>query len=122
MLGDVRKPYIVLIALILIILVLAGILIILVIFIVELGVLEVLLIELLEGEGLASEPVDSTGNELLLDILTKLVVELKTLLDIGGGGLIIIGRSLRRGEEVEERLGRDGLLDNAGLLGGCAMC
>lgn len=122
MLVEFRKSHIVLIALILVILVLAGILIILIILIVELGVLEVLLIEFLKGEGLASEPVDGAGDKLLLDILTELVVELKTLLDIGGGGLIVISRSLRRGEEVEERLGRNGLLDNAGLLGGCAIC
>lgn len=118
----VGKSYIILIALVLIILILAGILIILVVLIVELGVLEVLLIELLEGKGLTSEPVDGTGDELLLDILTELVIELKTLLDIGGGGLVVISRGLRGGEEVEERLGRNGLLDNAGLLGGCAVC
>lgn len=120
--GKFRKSYIVFIALILVILVLAGIFIIFIILIIELGVLEVLLIELLEGEGLASEPVDGAGNKLLLDILTELVVELKTLLDIGGGGLIVISGGLRGGEKVEERLGRNGLLDNASLLGGCAIC
>lgn len=56
-----------LLRLVLIIIVLAGIVIVLVVLVIELG--KVVLIKLLKGEGLAGEPVDRTGNELLLDIL-----------------------------------------------------
>ena len=48
-------------------------------------IFEALLIEiikLLVLQCLASEPVHSAGNQLLLDVLAELVVELKALLDI----------------------------------------
>ena len=66
-------------------------------------------------QSLAGEPVDRTGNELLLDILTELVVKLETLLDVGGS-IVVVLRGVGWVEEVEERLCGDGLLDNAGLL------
>ncbi len=56
-----------LLRLVLIIVVLAGIVIVLVVLVIKLG--QVVLIKLLKCEGLAGEPVDRTGNELLLDIL-----------------------------------------------------
>lgn len=76
----------------------------------------VVVVELLELKSLAGEPVDSTGDELLLDILAELVVQLQTLLDVGRDLVIIVGRGLGWREKVEEGLGRDRLLDNAGLL------
>ena len=69
--------------------------------------------------GLAGEPVNGSGDKLLLDVLTKLVVELEAVLDIVLVRLILVkvrGRS-GRGEEVEEALGGNGALDNTGLLG-----
>jgi hypothetical protein len=44
----------------------------------------------LELEGLASEPVDGAGDELLLDVLTELVVKLKLLLDVLVNLLVVI--------------------------------
>jgi hypothetical protein len=41
-----------------------------------------LVIELFKLESLASKPVNRTRNELLLDILSKLVVQFKAFLDI----------------------------------------
>jgi hypothetical protein len=96
--------------------VLAGVVIIVLVVFVK--VLQVVLIELLERKGLAREPVDRPGNELLLDVLAELVVELQALLNIRGGIVILIVRGLGRREEVEEGLGGNSLLDNAGLLGG----
>jgi len=110
--------YIIVLRLILIIVILADIVIVFIILVIELA-LEIILVEFLKGKGLASEPVDGAGNELLLDILTELVVELQTLLDIGSSIVILIGRGLGRREEVEERLGRYRLLDDTRLLGVC---
>lgn len=73
--------------------------------------------ELLELKGFTGEPVDGTGNELLLDVFTELVVELKALLDIAGDGIVVIGGGLWGREEVEEGFGGHADLDNAGLLG-----
>ena len=103
----------------LILVILAGIFVLLILVILIIEVTEVVLIELLKGEGLASEPVDGPGNQLLLDVLTELVVELQAVLNIRGSIIIIVRRRLRGREEVEEGLGRDRLLDDAGLLGGC---
>ena len=68
-------------------------------------VLEVVLVEVvhavLELKSLAGEPVDGAGNELLLDVFSKLVVELKTLLNVGGSIVLILGRAWGV-EEVEE--------------------
>ncbi|KAH0294782.1 hypothetical protein KCU62_g97, partial [Aureobasidium sp. EXF-3399] len=84
-------------------------------------VLEVVLIKVLEAllelQSLTSEPVDGTGNELLLDVLTELVVELELGLNIVLNLLVVLGRGAGGVEEVEERGSGDGLLDNAGLLG-----
>ena len=74
---------------------------------------------LLKGKRLTSKPVDGMGNELLLDILAKLVVKLEALLDVGSSIVVALGRVLRRGEEVEERLSGNSLLNNTGLLGSC---
>jgi hypothetical protein len=84
-------------------------------------VFEVVLIEvfeaLLELQSLTSEPVDGTGNELLLDVLTELVVELELGLNVVLDLLVVLGRGAGGVEEVEEWGSGDGLLDNAGLLG-----
>lgn len=112
----VRRTYIV-IRLLVVIAVVAHVILVLIVLIIELALLEVI-IHLLKLKSLSSEPVDGTWNELLLDVLAELVVELQALLDVGGG-IVIILLSWDRwwGEEVEERLGWDGLLDDAGLLG-----
>lgn len=95
--------------------VLTGVIVVLIVLFLK--VRKVILIKLLESEGLAGEPVDRARNQFLLDILAKLVVELQPLFNIGGSLVVIIRRGLRRREEVEEGFGRDGLLDDAGLLG-----
>jgi hypothetical protein len=110
------KAHIVLIGLLLIIVIL--VIIVVVVLIILIKVLQIVLIELLKGKSFARKPVNGTWNKLLLDVLAELVVELQTLLDIGGGIIVLLGRGLRGGEEVEEGLGGDGLLDDAGLLGG----
>ncbi len=112
-----KSSYLILLRLILIIVVLADIIVVLVILVVELA--KVIVIKLLEGEGFTSEPVDSPRDQLLLDIFAQLVVELQAVLDIGSRVVVLVARRLGRGEEVEEGLGRDRLLDDAGLLGGC---
>lgn len=110
------ESYLLLLRLILIIVVLIADIIILIIILVKLG--KVILIQLLKGEGLASEPVDGTRDQLLLNVLSQLVVELEALLNVGSGIVVILGRGLGGREEVEEGFGRDRLLDNASLLGG----
>ena len=70
-------------------------------------------------QSLTSEPLDGTGNELLLDVLTELVVELELGLNIVLNLLVILGRGAGGVEKVEERGCGNGLLDNAGLLGVC---
>ena len=111
-----RRAYIILVRLLLIFIILVIILIIVLVVLI-IKVLEVILIELLESEGLAGEPVDGAGNELLLDVFPELVVELETLLDVGSSIVVVLNRGLGWGEEVEERLCGDGLLDDTGLLG-----
>jgi len=74
---------------------------------------------LLELKSLTGEPVDSTWNELLLDVLTELVVKLELGLNILINLLIVIGWRLGWVEKVEERWSRNALLDNTGLLGVC---
>ena len=74
----------------------------LIIFIFKIAFLHII-IQLLELKSLASKPINSTGNELLLNVLTQLVVEFKTFLNISGSIIIVfIGRSLGGREEVEE--------------------
>lgn len=62
------EPYLLLLRLILIIVVLIADIIILIIILVKLG--KVILIQLLKGESLASEPVDGTRDQLLLNVLS----------------------------------------------------
>lgn len=100
------------------ILILVVVILILVVLILKLIRVDVLT-QLLELQSLTGEPVDGTGNQLLLDILTQLVVQLQALLNVASNGLVIIDRWLRGGEEVEEGLGGHADLDNAGLLGVC---
>lgn len=77
-----------------------------------------IVIQLLKLQGLTSEPVNCTRDELLLDIFSQLVVELETLFDIRRGIIVILIRGgLGWREEVEERLGWYSLSDNPGLLG-----
>jgi len=78
-----------------------------------------IIIHLLKLESLASVPVDGTGNKLLLDIFTDLVIKLETLFDIRGSiiNLILITSRWRwRSKEVEEALSRDCSLNNPSLL------
>lgn len=77
----------------------AHVILILIILIFKLALIEVLQVFVLES--LTSEPVDSTGNELLLDVLTQLIVKLQALLNVRRS-IVIILRGLRRVEEVEE--------------------
>lgn len=103
--------------LLIVVVVLAQVIIILIIIIVEVASVQIVIGELLKGKSLTSEPVDGTGDKLLLDILTELVVKLEALLDVGLGILIVVvAGSLGRGEEVEERLCGDCLLHDTGLL------
>jgi len=86
-------------------------------FVLEVALLH-FLIQLLELKSLSSEPINRTGDELLLDILSQLIVEFKTFLDIRCSIIVVlVCRCLWRREEVEEGFGRDSLLDNTGLLG-----
>jgi len=75
------------------------------------------LIELLKLQRFASEPIDGTRDQLLLDVFAELVVEFETLFDIGRCVLVAFGRWFGRGEKVEEGLARNSLADNASLLG-----
>lgn len=113
---DKIDSYLFLLGLVLIIVVLAVIVLVILIIVVEIGI--VLLVQLLESEGLAGEPVDGAGNKLLLDVLTELVVELETLLNILGRLVVVVGGGLGGREEVEEGLGWDSLLNDASLLRG----
>lgn len=110
-----KQSYIVLVGLLVLVTVLAEIIVVLVK--VLLVLVEVVLLHLLKSKGLARKPVDGTRDELLLDVLTKLVVKLEALFDVTGSIVVVLRRRLGRGEEVEEGLGGDGLLDNASLLG-----
>jgi hypothetical protein len=67
-------------------------------------------------EGFAGEPIHGTWDQLLLDVLAKLVVDFEALFDIGSAFVLLRWR-LWWVEEVKERLAWDGLADNAGLLG-----
>lgn len=91
-----------------------------IIFLIIITFLILEIIELLESESLASEPVDGTRNKLLLDIFTKLVVKLQALLDVRSTIVVLLLflglRGLGWREEVEERFCGDSLLDNASLF------
>lgn len=113
-LGDLAVATYLLIRLVVLVPVVTEVILLLIVLVLEFAL--VVVIELLELKSLAGEPVDSTGDELLLDILAELVVQLQTLLDVGRDLVIIVGRGLGWREKVEERLGGDRLLDNAGLL------
>lgn len=80
--------------------VVAEVIIILIFVLIELVLIEVL--KLLERQSLTGEPIDGAGNQLLLDVLTQLVVEFQTLLDVGCGVVIFLRWGDRRGEEVEK--------------------
>lgn len=75
--------------LLLVVLVATEVILVLIVF-----VLEVVLIEVVEAvlelQGLASEPVDGAGNELLLDVLTELVVELELGLNVLVNFLVVV--------------------------------
>lgn len=90
--------------------------VVLIVILVKVILIKVILIQLLKCESLSSKPVDSTRNQLLLDVLTELVIKLQTLLDVGSCVIVVLGRCLRGREEVEEGLGWDSLLHNASLL------
>ena len=112
--GSKGGPYIILVGLLIFVTVLAEV--ILIVVILKVFLIEVLLVHLLKGEGLPGEPVNGAGNQLLLDVLTELVVELEALLDVGSGIIVLLAWCVGWGEEVEEGLGGDGLLDDTGLF------
>lgn len=112
-----RGPYVILIGLLVLVTVLAEV--VLVVVILEVLLVEILLIHLLEREGLSGEPVDGAGDQLLLDVLTKLVVEFEALLNVRGGVIVLLTWRIGWGEEVEERLGGNGLLDDTRLFCVC---
>lgn len=78
--------------------------------------------DLFERKSLTGEPIDGPRDQLLLDVLAKLVVQLQTLLNLRAYLIfliffvIVIGRRLGRGEEVEERLSGDLPPNYASLL------
>lgn len=113
------RTYVVLIRL----LILVTVLVILIVVLVELLVVlvEVILVHLLEGQSLASKPVNGTRDQLLLDVLTQLVVQLEALLDVASSVVVILGGCLGGRKEVEEGLGGNCLLDNTSLLGVCGL-
>ena len=116
------ETHVVLLRLLLIVTVLAEV-VILIVILVELILIQVVLVYLLKGQSLAGEPVDRTRDELLLDVLTKLVIQFQALLNVGRGViLVILGWCLGRREEVEEGFGRDRLLDDTSLLGVWFFC
>lgn len=105
----------IIIGLIIIVIILTQIIIFLIVLILEITLLHV--VHFLELKSFASKPVNSTGNELLLDILAQLVIKFEALLNITCSIIIIIiGWCLRRREEVEERIRWYSLLDNSSLL------
>ena len=53
-------------------------------------------------KGLAGEPVNGAGDELLLDVLTELVVELELGLNVVLDLLVILCRGAGGVEEIEE--------------------
>lgn len=84
----------------------------------------VLLLVALVLEGLAGEEVDGARNDALLEVLADLVVKLELLVELLE--LLLVNVSLlellhrrrgRRGEEVEERVLSDDLLDDTRLVG-----
>jgi hypothetical protein len=105
----------IIIGLILVVMILA-LVIFLIIFILKISFFHIL-IEFLKLKSLTSKPVNSAGNELLLDVLAQLIVEFKTLLDIARSIIVVIVRwCLGRRKEVEEGLSWYCLLNNPGLL------
>jgi hypothetical protein len=65
----------------LILITIVAVVLVLIIFILKLWLLEI--VKLLVLQGLASKPVNGTGNELLLDVLAKLVIKFKALFNLG---------------------------------------
>lgn len=113
--GKVLKgPYIILVGLLILVTVLAEV--VLVVIILKVFLVKVLLVHLLEGQSLSGEPVDGAGDQLLLDVLTELVVELEALLNVGGSIIVLLAWCVGWGEEVEEGLGGNGLLDDTRLF------
>lgn len=96
-----RVAYIVLLRFILLIMVLVVVVIIILIVVFLELALEFVVVQLFKGKSIACEPVDRAGNEFLLDVLAKLVVQLETLFDVRRS-IVVFCRGLRRGEEVEE--------------------
>ncbi len=91
------------------------VLVILVVVVVELVRVEVLVV-LLVPEGLAGEEVDRAGHDALLEVLADLVVELELLVNVLVQLVVLLGGHLGRAEEGEERVCRDRLLDDPGLV------
>jgi hypothetical protein len=82
--------------------ILTQVIIFFIIVILEVALLQFIL-ELLELQGLTGEPINSAGNELLLDIFAKLIVQLKALLDIRCSIIVIFLCWRFRGREEVEK-------------------
>lgn len=115
--GEGWWPYVIVVGLLILIAVLAEV--VLIIVLIEVLLVKLVLVHLLESEGLSSKPVDGTGNELLLNVLTQLVVKLEALLNVGSGIVVVLGGCIGGREEVEKRLGGNSLLDNTSLFCVC---
>lgn len=90
-----------LVRLFVVVLITAEVLLILIVLVLELVLIKVVE-ALLELQGLTGEPVDGAGNELLLDVLTKLVVELELGLNVLIDLVVVISWGSGGVEEVEE--------------------
>ena len=87
------------------------------------------LVAVLELESLAGEPIDGTGDDLLLELLAELVVDLEAVVELLKLVLVDVlvleglwRRRLGRAEEVEERVDVDGLADDTSAAGGYCQC
>ena len=76
--------------------------VIVILVVLVLKVVFLVLVQLLEGQGFAREPVNSPRDELFLDVFAELIIELQPLLDVVFFRIIIVGWWLRRTEEVEK--------------------
>jgi hypothetical protein len=94
-----------------------------ILIVIEAARLKLVVVKLLESKSFTREPINRTGNKFLLDILSKLVIQLQAVLDIRCNVrifvLVIFLRRCGRIEEKEEGLGRYRLFDDAGLFRSC---
>jgi len=81
--------------------VIAFILVVFIVFVLELALL-VIKIDAFMRKCFTSEPVNSTWDQLLLDLFANLVVQLQPLFDVFSDLFLFVLRWLWRREEVEE--------------------